>query len=262
MSSVSRYCRPGDNVTPNGSSWSMIVGTENALYPASNLGNRNPAKPFKANQATATVRRTFGSSQVLVGTLLANHNLAGASSVKIKSGSGLDQVITVPPNGADGQCVHCYLDFSAASSGQRTSTTFDLEVVGNALGNVAVGEWLLVTAWRDLRWIWGLTMTPDYLLQGPGETFGGSLLQYDKRIRMRSWTGRTQLQAVEAEMNTLHQQAKSSLFAWVLIEDRNVNDWVPVQFVRGSYKRTPRSIGSTEISIEMRETSSGPPLFA
>lgn len=261
MPSVSLYARPGDDVSPN-ATWSMVVGSANAAYPVSNLGNRNPAKPFKSTGTTATMRATFGVSQVLVGVAVINHNLAGATSVKILSGTGLNQTITIPANGADGQCVNPFLDFSAAASVQRTSTTFDIEVTTGVLGNLAIGEVLLLTARRDLRWIWGLTMTPDYLIQGPGDTFGGSLLQYDKKIRQRSWVGRTQLQAVEAEMNTLHQQAKSAIFPWLLIEDRNVNECAYVQFVRGSYKRTPRSIGSTEIAIEVRESSSGPPLFA
>jgi hypothetical protein len=229
-------------------------------YPASNVGNRNPAKPFKATGTSATIRATFGASQVLVGVAIINHNLAGATSVSITSGSGLSQTIPIAAN-SGGQRTDAILDFSAASSGQRTSTTFDIVVSGGALGNVAIGEVLLLTAIRDLNWLWGLTVKPEYLVKTAGKTFGASPLKYPKRIRIRRVSAVIDAQTEEAGQRIHFEEAQGETFPWLLWYDVAVNDAMYVQFVPGSFSWSPQSLGFTQIPIEAEELSSGPPLF-
>jgi hypothetical protein len=259
VASPSAYARPGDDVAPN-ATWSVTSGAAATGYPASQVGNRNPAKPFKATGTSATIRATFGSAQVLVGVALINHNLAGAASVVITSGAGLNQVIPVAAN-AGGQCTHAILDFSAASSGQRTSTTFDIAVTTGVLGNVAIGEVLLLTAIRDLSWLWGLTVRIKRLVRRAGTTFGATDLQYNKRVRIRVIAAKTDAQTVEAEMRTLEEEAQGEVFPWLIWYDRTVNEAFYVKFQPGAFSWTPQSTGFTDIPIEAEELSSGPPLF-
>lgn len=260
MASDTRYARPNDNVSPN-ATWTVQSGSAAASgYPASNVGNRNPAKPFKSVGTSTTLRATFGSNQVLVAVAIINHNLAGASSVVLTSGAGLNQTVTIPANDSDGQCLNPFLDFSSAALAQRTSTTFDLAITTNALGNVAIGEILLLTALRDLRWMWGLKFQPGRAVVRH-RTFGGSLLAYDKKIRVRRASGRVQLQSEETAMRLLETEGRGEVYPWLLIPVRTVNDCWFVQFVPGSFAYMPRSLGSTELVIEAEEVSSGPPLF-
>lgn len=258
MASPQAYTRPGDDVAPN-ATWSVTSGAAAAGYPVANVATRNPAKPFKATGTSATIRATFGSAQVLVGVALINHNLAGATEVKITSGTGLDQVIAIGPN-AGGQHTPAILDFSAAASGQRTSTTFDVVMTGGVLGNVALGEVVLLTAIRDLTWIWGFTARPKRLVKRQ-TTFGGTHLQYNKRIRVVTFSGQTDLQSEEAAMRVLEDEAQGEVFPWLLWPDRTVNHVHYVQFVPGTFSWSPQSFGFTTIPIEAEELSMGPPLF-
>lgn len=258
MASPQAYARPGDDVAPS-ATWSVTSGAAATGYPASNVGNRNPAKPFKATGTSATLRATFGSAQVLVGVVLVNHNLAGAGAVSIASGSGLSQPVPIAAN-SGGQCTNAVLDFSSASLGQRTSTTFDVAVSGGVLGNVAIGEIVLLTAIRDLTWIWGVTTRPKRLVKRQ-QTFGGTHLLYNKRVRVYTFSGQTDLQSEEAAMRVLEEEAQGEVLPWVLWPDRAVNQAHYVQFAPGTFAWTHQSFGFTDIPIEAEELSMGPPLF-
>lgn len=252
------YCRPADNIAPN-ATWSVVSGTANSAYPVGNVGNRNPGRPFKATGTSVRIRATFGSPQILLGVALFNHNLAGASSVAILSGASLNQAIPIAPN----QGVFCtppILDFSAALLAQRTSTTFDIDVAGGVLGNIAIGEVALLTAIRDLRWVYGLRMKPKRLVTRQS-TFGGTHLQYNKRIRILTASGRVELQTEEAAMRLLEEEAQGEVQPWVLWPERAVNHACFVKFLPGTFEWSPKSFGSTEMPIEVEEVSSGPPLF-
>ena len=259
MASASAYARPGDDVAPN-ATWSVTSGAAASGYPASNLGNRNPAKPFKATGTSVTVRATFGAAQTLVGVALINHNLAGAASVAIQSGTGLNQAIAVAAN-SGGQCTNPVLDFSSASSGQRTSTTFDIVISTGVLGNIAIGEVLLLTSIRDLAWLWGLTFRPKRVVKRAGKTAGGTALQYNKRIRVRIVSAKVDAQTEEAAMRTLEEESQGEVFPWFLWPDRTVNEALYVMFAPGTFGWTPTSLGFTDMPLELEEVASGPPLF-
>lgn len=255
---IQAYTRPSDDVAPD-ATWSLTAGTAETGYPPSYVGNRNPAKPFKAAGTSATLRATFGASQVLVGVAIINHNWAGASSVVITSGSGLNEAITVPAN-VGGQCVDCILDFSAELLAQRTSTTFDIAVSTGVLGNVAIGEILLLTAIRDLRWSWGLKVKPKrYVVKHP--TFGMSALKYDKRVLVHEVTAMVDLQTEEADMLALEAEAKGEILPWLVWPKTTENRVHYVQFRPDTFERLFQSEGITQMPIHADEISKGPPLF-
>lgn len=258
LSAPSAYCRPGDDVAPN-ATWSVTSGTADALYPVANLGNRNPAKPFKATGTSVTVRATFGAAQVLVGAAFVNHNLEGAG-VTVTSGSGLSQPVTIGAN-QGGQCTNAAINFETALLAQRTSTTFDAVITGGLLGPIAIGEILLLTAWRDLLWLWGLQIKPKRGIVQPGETFGGSLLQYDKGVRIREVSGKLEAASEEAAMIALEAEAKGSILPWLLWPNVATNEILYVKFARDTFATSPQSIGFTDTTLQLIEVSSGSPLF-
>jgi hypothetical protein len=253
------YTRPGDDVAPN-ATWSLTAGTAVSGYGPERVGNRNPAKAFKATGTSATLRATFGANQVLVGVALVNHNWAGAASVAITSGSGLNEAITIPAN-VGGQCVNTILDFSTELLAQRTSTTFDIAVSTGVLGNVAIGEILLLTAIRDLRWSWGLKIKPRRLVKRAGDTFGGSVLQYNKRVLVHEITAVVDLQTEEAAMLAHEQEAQGEIFPWLVWPNTGDSRIHYVQFQPGTFERVFQSPGFTAMPIVAIELSQGPSLF-
>lgn len=255
---ASRYTLPSDNVAPN-ATWSVVSGAGATGYPVANVADRNPAKPFKATGTSVTIRATFGAPVVLKAVGLANHNVAGASVVKITSGAGLDQAIAVAAN-SGGQCVNPITDFSSASSGQRTSTTFDVVVATGVLGNIAIGEVLLLTEIRDLPWSWGVRIKPVRLVKRQ-TTFGGTHLQYNKRILAHRFSANIELQDDENAMRLLEMEAQGEVFPWVLWPDTTVNRWHLVQFEPGTFEWVWAMPAFTTIPIEALELSMGPPLF-
>lgn len=255
---ASKYTRPSDNVSPN-ATWSVVSGTAATGYPAANVADLNPAKPFKATGTSVTLRATFGSAQVLKGVALANHNGAGATTRKITSGSGLDQTIAIEAN-SGGQCVNPILDFSSASSGQRTSTTFDIELSGGVLGNIAIGEIVLLTELRDLPWSWGVRTKPQRLVKRQ-TTFGGTLLQYNKRVLVHRFSAEIELADDEAALRLLEMESQGEVFPWVLWPDTSVNRCHLVQFEPGTFEWVHAMPGFTTIPVEAVELSMGPPLF-
>lgn len=259
-----KYARAGDNVAPD-ATVSLVSGAVLAGSALANLTDRNPAKALRLTGTSGTIRFTFGASVELVAVAIINHNLAGATVTLSNNGGGggiASQAVAIAANGLDDQCVNAILDFSALyTQTQRTATQWDVAITGAVLGNVAIGEIWLLSALRDLRWIWGVTFTPTRAIVSPGTTFGESHLRYNKRIRRRRFSGRLQLQTEEAALRLLEAEAQGEYHAWLLWPDISVNDCWLVQFDPGTFRWVPRSIGSTEMPIEGAEVSSGPPLF-
>lgn len=253
----SRIARPGDNVAPD-ATVSLTSGTANALYPVTNLVNRDPAKPFKATGTSCTIRFTWSGDRVLVGIAIINHNLGGLT-LTLTNAAGLNQSVPIAANGADLLCVNAPFDFSGLAAGVRTDDIWDLAISGAATP-VAIGEIQMLTALRDPRWNWGLKFEPERLIVSPGKTWGGARLKYDKRILLRKGMALVEYQSEEAMFRLLEQQAKGSYHNWLLIPDRDVNDCALVELVAFSWQ--PISQGQTNIPINVIEVSSGPPLFA
>lgn len=258
-STAQAYWRPSDDLAPS-ATWSLTAGTAVAGYGPSRVANRNPAQAFKATGTSATLRATFSGDVVLVGVGIANHNLAGASSVVITSADGLNEAISILPN-VGGQRQDTLLDFSAASLAQRTSNIFDVAVTSTVLGNVAIGEILLLAAIRDLRWSWGLKIKPRRHVIRAGQTFGATRLQYNKRILVHDAIGQVDLQTEEAAMLALEAEAEGEIHPWGLWPDVTTPRFHYVQFAPDTFERLFASPGMTTMPIVVHELSAGPPLF-
>lgn len=252
------YARPSDDVSPS-AAWTLTAGTPDSANPVTTLGNRRPEKPFKAGSTSATARATFGAPVTLVAIAILNHNLAGAASVVLTSGDGLSVSLTVPAN-VGGQSVHFLTDLTAEPVLERTSTTFDLAVTTNALGNVAIGEVLLLTAVRDLWVSWGQTLQPDRLVVDQ-RTFGATSLLYNKRILSHRFTGTVEPAEYEAEMRTLEAEAEGPVHPWLLWPDVTTSRCHYVKFGAGTFKVTRQAPGLSPIPFDLVEVSPGPPLF-
>lgn len=252
------YALPTDDISP-GAQWSVVGGVENAEYTASHLGNRNPAKPAKLTGTSGTWRATVGSS-VLIGVALINHNFAGAT-VSITSGSGLNLSIPIPANGSDGLCKNPWLDVTTASLAQRTSTTFNIVITGGLLGPLALGEVVLLTALRELNLKFGAKYTPTRLLTRH-RTWGGTHLQYDKKIRVRKANGMLELRDDEAAIRLLEEASIGGYHPFFFVPDEDVNDAWYVQHVPGAFSYAYDNVEITTMPFEVQEVSSGPPLYA
>lgn len=252
------YARPSDDIAPS-ATWSLTSGAAAGGYPVANVKNLNPAKPFKATGTSATLRATYGSPQTIVAIAILNHNLAGLSALAIQSGSGLNQALTVPPN-AGGQCVPFIVDLSTLSSVQRTSTTFDLVVTTTVLGNVAIGEVLLLTSIRDLWVSWGQQTQPQRLVID-ARTFGGSPLLYNKRVLVHRLTGQVEPSEYEATLRTLETEAEGSVHPWLVWPDVTVSRCHYVKFSPGTFRWTRQAPNLSTIPVDLEEMSAGPPLF-
>jgi hypothetical protein len=261
VASRSRYSRPSDIKQPT-VGWSVTSGAANASFPVANLGDKRPDKPFKATGTSVTVRATFSLSTVLTGIAIFNHNLEGAS-VTLTSATGLSIALTIPSN-TGGQSNPIIRDFTASTLSQRDSTQFNLVITGGLLGNVAIGEVLLIGdgGWRELDWSWGLTWKPRRLVR-THMTFGASQLQYNKRIRIREGRGLVKRQTSEAAMRVLEEETQGEVHPWLVVAtpDTAPPEGYYVKFAPGSFEWRPTSPGSTEIPIHVVELSNGPPLF-
>jgi hypothetical protein len=265
------YSRPGDNVAQDATP-TLATGTVAGGSAIANINDLRPGKATRLTGTSGTFRFTFGAPVELVAMAICNHNLAGASVALTNSGGGGGIVglpVPVAANGSDDQCVNPWLSFDGSVTGHpvylaaaRTSSVWDVAITGALLGNVAVGEILLLTALRDLRWMWGVKFWPGRYIVSPGTTFGESHLRYNKRIRRRRFSGTVQLQTEEQAMRLLEAEAQGEYHGWLLVPKVGDNDCQFVQFNPGSFSFSPKSIGSTDMTIEGTEVSSGPPLFA
>lgn len=229
-------------------------GAFNSTYPGTYANNLNPSKPVKMTGTSGTIRFTFGSSTTLAAIALINHNLAGAT-VQLSNGAGMaTQTVTIPSNTSDGQCINPFKDFSSASN--RASTTWDLAISG-ATSPIAIGEVVLANQLRDLLWRWELEADREYLVI-THETFGGSSLKYNKRIRRRG--ARSSGPRINSVVHTLHQGAQGSVNPFLFILDNSINDAMFVQLT-DKLEWTHYSRNHVEGRVAVREVSSGPPLF-
>ncbi len=255
------FSLPTDDVAPN-ATVTVTSGTANAEYPASFLVNRNPSKPGKATGAAITYRFTWSGTQIIAAIAIINHNLDGAT-VTLTSGSGVNEAITIPDNtpGLYPTCVNPFHDLRAEYTvGQRTDDVWDLAITGGVLGNVAIGEVLFLTDLREMPLKWGLKLSPSRGVIRH-KTFGGSLLQYNKRIQIRSCSASVDWEEDRALFRQLEQEASGQVVPFLFIPDEAENDAWYVQLSGDSFHERPTNPGIIEMPIEMVEVSPGPPLF-
>lgn len=146
------YCRPTDIVTANSA---ITASAEDSGYPASLLGNKNPAHPAKLTTTSGWWLFVFHAAQVLDLVALIQHNLDAGLAVYLQANSSdswvsppLSIAFTIPAIRADNFRWNVYLDLTAVSS--RSYLYWRLYVSGTNTYNVAIGEVLLIATKRTL----------------------------------------------------------------------------------------------------------------
>ncbi len=255
------FALPSDDVAPN-ATVTVTSGTAETEYPASFLVNRNPAKPSKSTGTAITYRFTWSGNQIIEAIAIINHNLDGAT-VTLSNAAGANEVLAIPDNtpGLYPNCTNAWYDLrELATLSQRTDDVWDLAITGGALGNVAIGEVLFITDLREMRLKWGLKLSPARSVIRH-KTFGGSLLQYHKRVQVRSCAASVDLQSDQELWTQLEQEASGQVVPFLFIPDEAVNDAWYVQLQGDSFSQRPTNPGIIETPLEMVEVSPGPPLF-
>lgn len=252
------YARPSDNVAPN-ATVTVTAGAENAEFPAAFLVDLRPDKPAKLTGTSGTYRFTFSGNQILEGVVIAGHNLAGAV-VTLTCAAGVNQVIAIPAN-VGGQPVTAWIDLRESfTEAQRTDDIWDLAITG-ASAAIGIGEVLLLTNLRELDWIWGPTITPEYdTVQH--RTFGRARILYDKRILVHRMRGQVNLEADYSDLRALHAEARGPVNVFVIIPDEDTNEAFLMAFTPTGFSWSPTDPGITQMPMELEQVSNGPPLFA
>lgn len=254
---LSLYAFPDDNVAPSAA---VTCATENPLYTAAMLVDLKPGKPFKSTLATATIVFTFGSPTAIKAIAIINHNLAGRT-LTLTNNNGLSSVsIPIDANDHDAICLNAWKRFDDQSASVRTATVWTLTVpTGSA--NAAIGEVLLLVDIQEFDLLWGLRQKPRRPMARPGTTFGGTLLKYRKRIRVREIRGQVNLAEDDTALRRLESGANGDYHPFFFVWDEDVNDCMMVQFEPDTFEFGPTDVGISEKPIRFLEVSSGPPLF-
>lgn len=146
------YCRPTDIVT---SGATITASAADSGYPASLLGNKNPAHPAKLTDTSGWFLFTFLAAQALDLVALIQHNLDQGLAVYLQGNSSdswgappLSVAFTIPAIRADNFRQNVYLDLSAVSP--RSYQFWRVYVSGTNTYNIAIGEVLLIETKRTL----------------------------------------------------------------------------------------------------------------
>ncbi len=252
------FARASDNVSPN-ATVTITSGTGNAEYPPENLVDLRPDLPAKLTGTSGTFRFTWSGNQVIVGIVVANHNLAGAT-VTLSNAAGVNQALTVPAYSGR-QSVSFWRDLRDDwTLAQRTDDVWDLAITGAATP-VAVGEVIFLTDLEPFNLIWGVTFTPEWdIIQH--RTFGRSKIQYDKRIVIHKLRGQCNLDDDYATLRALHSECSGPLKFLTVIPDEDTNEAFLMAFTPTGFSFSPTDPGIMQMPIELEQVSNGPPLFA
>jgi hypothetical protein len=153
------YGHPGDNLSPvatgGGVDWVVNTGTGDASYPATNLGDLNPAKPARLTTTTGSWVRDLGSAKQVDQVLIPHHNLTAGLEVRIQANTTsswgappLNELLVVPAYESDGFPVGFFKDLTHI--GTRSYQFWRFVVVGTNAAPVAIGEIWLQTLKRQL----------------------------------------------------------------------------------------------------------------
>jgi hypothetical protein len=148
------YCLPSDDIAV-GETPTLVSGTQATGYPPENVGNEDPAYPFKVDSTTFRLVWDFGSAVAPKLVVLAHHNFApGLTGVRFQMNA--TDVWTAPSFSAEFPAASYHLDKfpltlhldlrSSAPSYRYAS----LVVTSANTVNCAIGEVIISTAIRML----------------------------------------------------------------------------------------------------------------
>lgn len=258
------YCLPTDIVTANAS----IVGTTaDGTYPATNLGDLDPAVPAKLTGTSGNWVFDFGSAQRVDVVAIIHHNLTAGLNVQIQGNATnawgaptLAASITIPAFGEDGQPANPFLDLTGVSGYSTSGFRFWRLLIGAASGaNVAIGEFLLVsnkrTLTKNIRW--GAEETEEHPVI-EHETAHGVTRVYDLGVRRRRL--RAELFISDANLalfRTLHRSAKGRVRPFLVVPNPSVNDAWFVRFDAASVNRQYVVTDRSTFTFGLEELSRG-----
>jgi hypothetical protein len=134
-------------------------GTEDSVYPATNINNLQPEKPAKLTTSTGAWVADLGSAQAVEMCAIIHHNLSAGLDVRLEghtanlwTAPAFSQAFTIPTAYLDGYPVNVWLDVKTLvpAALSRTYRYWRLNVAGVNATAVSIGEWVLSAARRDL----------------------------------------------------------------------------------------------------------------
>lgn len=208
--------RPSDLVT-DAALVTVSAGTAAAAYPVANLTDRRAHTVTRSTGTTITYQAAFAGARTLQAVALINTN---ATAAVLGVGGGATHTIPIPATPADGLPLDPWLDLRHVAN---TSSTFTLALTGPT--GVALGEWLLVTALRELKIQW--TPNPSDRERHATivhRTDYGVKLKLGLGVRERGLRGSALGEDVRAEILALERDARGPLRNFLLIPDEDHND--------------------------------------
>jgi hypothetical protein len=268
---ASRYALPSSNRTP-GATLSVNWGTEDPDYPAGNLGILNPAKPAKLLTGFGSWLNDLHAPVCLDHIALIHHNLdPDAATLTVQANSEddwydppLSEVITIPPDDADGYPSNPWLDLKAAipAAGDRTYRYWLITVTGNP-DPVAGGELLLCEDGLafECPLQGGLADDEDQPIV-EHRTDGGVSTIYHLGMKWRTWSGELDLteEANITAYRALYQDARGRSRGFFFVPDPDRTDAWFVRLVSTKYSAARPIPGVARYAFGVEELSRGLPL--
>lgn len=240
----------GYDLSLAGATFSM--DNEDPDYPASNLGNGDPAVVAKSTANSDSVSIVTPDNETVVAVAFINTN---ATQIGISSGGPIPPLLTPPALDVDGQRVHGWMDLR--DDPLTPSSLFAVGLV--APSPVWIGHIALLTAIEPLNLKYGLQMGR----RRPGDieimTRGGSRIRMGYQVRTRWAKGMVDLIEDAAFLHTLEASAKGTVLPFIFIPDENTQDAWMVTFNANDFTQTIPNYDVREIPLAFEELSSGPP---
>lgn len=226
----------------------FLMTNQDADYPATNLGDGNPAHVAKSTLDVTTITISTDSSAVQAVALI-NTNAVTATV----NGN----TVLIPSVDYDLQRIHGWADFRTSELGPGSSWNIALTSAGGA--EVWIGHIALLTSLLPLNLKYGLAVGRHR----PGDTTHvtrlGSALRSGVKIRTRWARGVVDLEEDEALMRNLEASAEGTIHPLILIPDEVVNDAWLVHYAASDFQLTYQNYSVREVPVSFEEQSSGPP---
>jgi hypothetical protein len=266
------YVLPGENLSPvangGGSDWVVNTGTGDAAYPATNLGDLNPAKPAKLTTTTGSWVRDLGSAKTIEIASLVMHNLTPGLEVRLQGNATnawgaptFNQTFTIPAYHEDGMPVNPWMNLKDLGVG-ISFRFWRVVVVGVNAAAVAIGDIILgrTLSQFPVNIHWGFTETDEHPMIAHKTTHGVELI-YDLNTKIRHVNGEVETtDAGYTAFKSLHRAARGKVLPWLMVLDPAINDAMLVRFEKETLEADRNFRNSSTIKLDFCELSRGMPL--
>lgn len=228
-----QYQHYSDNKAPN-ATVTVNVGTAATGYPATNLQDRNPAKPAKLAETSGAWVFAFAAAQRVDIAALVMHNLTAGLAVRIQGHASsswgaptFNQLITIPAYRDDGFPVNPWLDLTGLSGYSAAGFQFwRVWVEGVNAAGVAIGEVWLGQTKRTLspNINWGESQDEERKLIEHSTDYGVDTI-YDLGVTRRSIMGDIDAPDTTRDaLRTWWRDSRGRAQAFLIMPDGAVND--------------------------------------